>query len=221
MANDGGILMTDIILPLLLTSLAGYFIGSINFALIVSRIAAYDDVRSHGSGNAGAANMLRTYGKKAALFTALGDALKAVLACLLARIIFDIFAVHPGFDPAYSAGFFVLLGHIFPVFFEFRGGKGVMSALGIILIADPAVFLVSAVIAVPVFLITRTISLVSIISAALLPVLTVILCLIFKQEPLFPAAMTLAYAVLVIFSHRDNIRRLLRGEEKSMSRKNK
>ena len=94
-----------------------------------------------------------------------------------------------------------------------------MSALGIILIADPVVFLVLAVIAVPVFLITRTISLVSIISAALLPVVTWILCLITNKEPFFPTIMTLMYAVLVIFSHRDNIGRLLRGEEKSASRK--
>ena len=212
--------MPDIILPLSLASVAGYMLGSINFALIISRMTAHEDIRSHCSKNAGAANMMRIYGKKAAFLTALGDMLKAVLACLLARLIFDLFAVHPEFDPAYAAGLFVLLGHIFPVFFKFRGGKGVMSALGIILIADPVAFLILTVIAVPVFLITRTISLVSIISAALLPVLTWILCLLSNQEPLFPVVITLMYAVLVIFAHRDNIGRLLRGEEKSASRKN-
>lgn len=213
--------MLDLVIPFVLTAAAGYLLGSINCALLVSRFLEHDDIRTHGSGNAGAANMFRTYGKKAALTTALGDALKAVAACLLARFIFNLFTVDPGFDPAYIAGFFVLTGHIFPVFFKFRGGKGVMPALGIVLTVNPLAFAVMVILAIPVFLLSRTISLVSIVSAALLPIITLILCLLRNQNPLYSTVSTILYAILVIFSHRDNIQRLRKGEEKPLTVKHR
>jgi len=206
--------MIDFLLPILIASVCGYLLGSLNSALLVSLFMKHDDIRTHGSGNAGMTNMLRTYGKKAALITAVGDLLKAVAAVFLGRFIFEASGAHPGFDPGYIAGLFVLVGHIFPVFFRFRGGKGVMPALGIILLVNPYAFLVMFIIALPVFLISRTISIVSVISAAALPFVTLSICLLRHQRALFDTSITLIYAILVIFSHRENIRRLLHGSEK-------
>ena len=114
-----------------LSAVIAYLLGSINFAIIVSKIYAHDDVRKYGSKNAGMTNILRTYGKLPAFFTLLGDFFKGVLAVVIARTIFSAMGVD-AFDAGYAAGFFALLGHLYPVFFGFKGGKGVLTSLGII-----------------------------------------------------------------------------------------
>ncbi|MHB8963818.1 MAG: glycerol-3-phosphate 1-O-acyltransferase PlsY [Saccharofermentanales bacterium] len=197
-----------------LAAAIGYLLGSVSSAVIVSRLSGQEDIRRHGSGNAGATNMFRTYGRKAALFTTAGDIIKAVAAVLLVRTIFLFSSVPLPFDPGYLAGLFVLLGHIFPVYFGFKGGKGVMPALGIILIVSPLAFGILLAIAVPVFLMSRTVSLVSVLSAVLLPVVTLAICLIRGTDPFYETGLTLLYGALVLFSHRENIRRLLHGTEK-------
>lgn len=213
--------MNVFLFPLILTALSGYLLGSVNSAVIVSRALEKDDIRTHGSGNAGMTNMYRVFGKKAALLTTLGDLLKAIVAVLLARGIFAWIGVSLVFDPGYLAGLFVLIGHIFPIYFGFRGGKGVMPAVGVVLMVNPAAFGVMAAIALPLFLATRTMSLVSVVSAAVLPVVTLTLGLLQKSRPLAATLFTLAYAVLVIVSHRSNIKRLLSGSEKPIAPKSR
>ena len=197
--------------------IAGYLLGSINSALIVSRLTRGDDIRAHGSGNAGTSNMIRTYGKAAGLATATGDLLKAVAAVLLARAAFSLAGTAPGLDPAYIIGLFVLIGHIYPVFFRFKGGKGVMPAVGVILVADPLAFVILLAIAAVVFLLTRTMSIVSLAGAGALPPVVLVLGLVRGESPLYPVLMTLAYAAIVFFAHRENIARLRNGTEKKIS----
>lgn len=204
-------------LPLVLTAMSSYLLGSVNSAVIVSRALERDDIRTHGSGNAGMTNMYRVFGKRAALLTTFGDLLKAIVAVLIARGIFGWFDASLAFDPGYPAGLFVLLGHIFPIYFGFRGGKGVMPAVGIVLMVNPAAFGIMVAIALPLFLATRTMSLVSVVSAAALPIVTLILGLLRKTSPLAATLFTLAYAILVIISHRSNIKRLLSGTEKPIA----
>jgi len=204
------------ILALVTIAITGYLFGSINSALIVSRLTHRADIRSRGSGNAGATNMFRSYGKWAGLATLSGDLIKAVLAVLLARTVFNLSGQVLPFDSAYVTGLFVLTGHIYPVFFSFKGGKGVMPAVGIILMADPLAFAILLVIAVVVFLVTRTMSLVSLISAGILPLLTLTLAVLRNDNPLGPVLLTLAYTILVFYAHRGNIARLRAGTEKAI-----
>lgn len=198
---------------LLMVVIVGYLLGSVNSALIYARLSGRDDIRSRGSGNAGAANMLRIHGKAAGLITAAGDLLKAVVAVLLARAFFDLAMRQPDFDPGYIAGLAVLIGHIYPVFFRFKGGKGVMPAVGFILITDPLAFVILLAIAVAVFLLFRTISIVSLAGAALLPLITWALGLLRGADTLFSVLITLACAVLVFWAHRANIARIIKGTE--------
>jgi acyl phosphate:glycerol-3-phosphate acyltransferase len=204
----------DTVMALVLVGLMGYCLGSINSAVIVSRITGKDDIRHKGSGNAGMTNMFRVYGKAAGLVTALGDFLKAVAAVLLARFLVGLVTEVLPFDVGYVAGLFVMIGHIYPVFFRFKGGKGVMPALGIILMVQPLVFAILLVIALPVFFLFRIVSLVSVQSAVLLPPVTLAVCLLQGKDPIYQTGFMIAYAVLVLVSHRTNIRRLLQGTEK-------
>lgn len=205
------------VLMLVIISITGYLFGSINSALIVSRLTHREDIRSRGSGNAGATNMFRNYGKWAGLATITGDLIKAVLAVLLARAVFSLSGQVLPFDSAYITGLFVLIGHIYPIFFKFKGGKGVMPAVGIILMADLLAFAILLTIATVVFLLKRTMSLVSLISAGILPLLTLALAIARGDNPLGPVLITLAYTVLVFYAHRSNIARLRAGTEKKIS----
>lgn len=197
----------------LLVCLMGYGLGSLNSAIIVSHLLHLPDIRQQGSGNAGMTNMLRVHGRKAALLTACGDLIKAIVAVGLAQLIFRLAQIPLALDPGYLAGLFILIGHIFPVFFAFRGGKGVMPALGIILWVNPLAFLILLLLAIPVFLLSRTMSVVSLLCTALLPAVTWLLAYWRSQKPLYSVMITCVYAALVIWSHRGNIRRLLHGEE--------
>ena len=149
----------------------------------------------------------------AGALTAAGDLLKAVAAVLAARAISAAAGSPLPFDPGYLCGLFVLIGHIWPVFFAFRGGKGVMPALGVILLVDPLVFALLAVAAVLVYSIRRTISLVSITAAVLVTPLTLAIDLIARVNPFWDTLFALLYAMLVIASHRENIRRLQTNRE--------
>ena len=132
--------------------LAGYFLGSINFAIIISSTQYKQDIRDFGSNNAGMTNMMRTYGKKAAALTLIGDALKAVIACLIGHIIL-------GQLGAYIAGLFCIVGHIFPIYYNFKGGKGVVTAGVTIFMCNPIVFLIIITMFFIIVLISRYISL--------------------------------------------------------------
>ena len=155
-----------IILGILLSALCAYLLGSINSAILVSRIVAKDDVRNHGSGNAGMTNILRTYGKGPAAFTAVGDFAKGAVAVLVGRLIFHILGISD-VDGGYVAGFFALLGHLFPLYFGFKGGKGVLTSAGVVFVIHPPVFFILAVIVIPTIFLVKIVSLGSLLAAVL------------------------------------------------------
>ena len=193
-------------------ALAAYLIGSLSFAVIVSRIGAQDDVRNHGSGNAGMTNILRNYGKKMAALTAVGDFGKGVVAVALGRIIFLLLGV-TAVDGGYIAGFFALLGHLFPLYFGFKGGKGVLTSLGVVLMLNWKVFLLLAVLLVPVVFIVKIVSLTVITGYVLFPIFTVAVDHFTGRPFGFDLLFALLLSGLGAFMHRENIKRLLNGTE--------
>ena len=195
-------------------AIVAYVIGSINFAVIFSRKFAGFDVREKGSKNAGTTNVLRTVGKKVALLTLVCDILKGVAAILIA-----IFAKYmwTGFDEMlikYIAGFMVILGHTYPIFFEFRGGKGVATAIGVLLMLNWKIGLICLTFGLLVIAISRMVSLGSISAAILFPVLT-----IFLQKDIGIVEILICFAIgaLVVFNHRTNIKRMKAGNENKLS----
>ena len=195
-------------------AIVAYVIGSINFAVIFSRKFAGFDVREKGSKNAGTTNVLRTVGKKAAVITLICDILKgvaAILVAILAQMMWE------GFDIAvlkYIAGFMVILGHTFPVFFEFRGGKGVATAIGVLLMLNWKIGLICLVFGILIIALSKMVSLGSISAAVLFPVLT-----IFIQEDVKFIGILFSFliALLVVFNHRSNIKRIKQGKENKLS----
>lgn len=196
-----------------IAAVAAYLLGSVNFAILVSRVYAKDDVRHHGSGNAGMTNILRTYGKGPAVCTALGDFLKAMLAVGLARLLFRWAGLQIPLDPGYIGGIFAVLGHLFPLYFGFRGGKGVMTTLGVMLLVNPPAFLVIAVVFVPLVFITRIVSLSSVLGAVLYPLVTWVLCRLRHQEARYDTICAGVLGMIILIMHHGNIKRLLKGTE--------
>ena len=201
-------------------ALVSYLLGSVSFAVIVSRIGAKDDVRNHGSGNAGMTNILRSYGKKMAAFTAIGDFGKGVIAVALGRIIFSLAGIQ-GIDAGYIAGLFVILGHLYPLFFGFKGGKGVLTSLGAAVIVSPIPFLVIAGIAIPTVFAVKIVSLISIIGFALYPVVVVAVDLLLNKPLWGELLFSLIVSSLGIWKHRGNIQRLRAGTEYKFGQNNK
>ncbi len=187
-----------------------YLLGSVNFAVIISRIRYNDDVRNHGSGNGGMTNMLRTYGKLAAFLTLVGDMAKSVLAVLFGCSLLGLFG-------GYLASFFVVFGHMFPVFFKFRGGKGVATAAAAIAVLYPLVFSVMLLCFIIVVLGTKYISLGSIMSSLLYPILVNRFDEMFSLTVGFDSLFAILTAAFVIFMHRSNIKRLMNGTESKVS----
>jgi len=187
--------------PELLAALAGgYLCGSIPFGLILTRLAGYGDLRAMGSGSIGATNVLRTGNKYIAAATLLLDAAKGALPVVVAWQIW-------GFEAALCAGFGAFVGHLFPVWLGFKGGKGVATSLGILLGLDWRLALMALGCWLVVAVATRISSLAALVAAAATPVLA----WIFVGREF--AAFALLLAILVWISHRANIRRLLKGEE--------
>ena len=185
-----------------------YLLGSISFAVLLVRLKTGRDIRQEGSGNAGATNVLRAHGKKLAILVALLDVAKGAAAVLLVGLVTA--------DPRYgaAAGFAAVLGHVFPVFYGFRGGKGVATAVGAFLVLAPAAMGLSVAVFLVVVLLTRYVSLGSVVSITLLPLLAGLLG--------FPLAVIIAAAgtaVLVMFKHLENLKRLARGEERRLGSK--
>ncbi len=201
-------------------ALVSYLLGSVSFAVIVSRIGAKDDVRNHGSGNAGMTNILRSYGKKMAAFTAIGDFGKGVIAVALGRIIFSLAGIQ-GIDAGYIAGLFVILGHLYPLFFGFKGGKGVLTSLGAAVIVSPIPFLVIAGIAIPTVFAVKIVSLISVIGFALYPVVVVAVDLLLDKPLWGELLFSLIVSSLGIWKHRSNIQRLRAGTEYKFGQNNK
>lgn len=183
-----------------LSLLIGYILGSINSSIIVSKLKK-TDIRKHGSGNAGATNTLRTLGKGAAAVVVVFDILKGVLAVLLAKALY--------FDPyaMYAAGMGAILGHNFPVFFGFRGGKGILTSFAVILTLDWRVGVISLILAVAVIAATRFVSVGSMAGAFVLPILGLLF-----GDAVFTGFCVIV-TVLAVWRHVPNIKRLASGEE--------
>ena len=197
----------------IIISLIAYFIGSISFSVIFSRKFAGFDVRDKGSGNAGTTNVLRSVGKKAAAITLVCDILKGVVAIGVAAIASKICKEANVEILKYLAGFFAILGHTFPIFFEFRGGKGVATALGVLITLNWKIGLICLIFALILIALTRMVSVGSILSAILFPIL-----MIFMGHARFSSIIiSLFIALLVIFNHRTNIKRLKNGTENKLS----
>lgn len=199
-------------------AIIAYAIGSVNFSVIFSRKFAGFDVREKGSGNAGTTNMLRTVGKKAAIITLVCDILKGVVSILIAILIGNIAKDVDKAILVQIAGFCAVLGHTFPIFFEFRGGKGVATCLGILLLTNWQIGLICLTFGVLLIAITRMVSLGSIMAAILYPILT-----IFIHENYIVDGNYVIFGILlglfVVFNHRKNLQRIISGTENKISLK--
>ncbi|MBE6764784.1 MAG: glycerol-3-phosphate 1-O-acyltransferase PlsY [Ruminococcaceae bacterium] len=224
-----------------LTAIVGYLLGSISFAIIFTWFFTKNDVRTSGSGNAGATNVFRTAGAIPGTLTFVLDMAKGAVAVILGRLIFEKFGA-PGInDPvaasqigACVAGLFAVLGHLFPVFFGFRGGKGVLTLAGIIFMIDPlplpvrflALLIVFAISAV----ITKTVSISSMAAAAAYPIVTFIRVITLHcQQPqvysntywIIETIVAVIFGATVFITHRENIKRIIAGTEPKFSIKKK
>lgn len=186
--------------------LTGYLLGNLNGAVSISTLMK-DDVRSHGSGNAGLTNFIRNYGNTKALYVVAVDAIKAVLSCLIMGYLLEPYDLY--IEGKVLGGVAVMAGHIFPVLLGFRGGKGILSGLFIALVADWRIAIVIAVVFFTVYFLTQYVSLSSVLAATAFGIgfvvfhfgnWTVMICGLFM-------------AALTIFMHRSNIQRLLAGKE--------
>lgn len=197
-----------------------YLLGSINFAVVFSKLMHHDDVRGHGSGNAGTTNMLRTYGMKAAIPTLICDILKGVISTGLGLLIMPYAT---GF--AYISALMCMLGHAFPIYYGFKGGKCVATFAGALLVLNPLVWILLLLTFVLIVYISRYVSLGSVICAAAFPILSNIMPWITVAMPdgsfvgVPPAGIIAAVlmGVLIIVLHRQNIVRLWQGKESKIS----
>lgn len=191
-----------------------YLLGSINSAIIISKLFGKKDIRDYGSKNAGATNTLRVMGKGAAVFVVIFDALKGVAAVLFAKYAPEIFAIDdPNGTAEYLAALFVVLGHIFPVYFGFKGGKGIMTSIAAIFVLDWEIGVILLVTCVVIILLTKYVSLGSCIGAVMFPVLVYM----FHEENGLFVFVSLVIAALALIMHRNNIVRLVRGTESRLS----
>ncbi|MBS5843712.1 MAG: glycerol-3-phosphate 1-O-acyltransferase PlsY [Clostridiales bacterium] len=199
-------------------ALLGYLLGSVNSAVILSKLVYKKDIRLQGSGNAGMTNMQRIYGKKAALFTFLGDFCKGIVAVLLGRLLLGVFA-SASLHGACIAGAFAVIGHNWPLYFGFKGGKGVLTTFSVMIIIAPLPTLVAFGIFLITVILTKYVSLGSLLAAVSLPVVVFflgdVLCTQRGLGPVF--YLSLFVAVLIIARHHANIRRLLQGKESKLS----
>ena len=196
----------------LLSMIIPYLIGSINPAIIFSRLFFKDDIREHGSGNAGTTNTLRTYGKRMAALILVLDFLKAVLSVYIGYLILPY-----QLGGGAIAGIFVILGHAFPVYYKFRGGKGVACLAGVVLILSPISFLILILLFIAIVVMSRFVSLGSIMCVMLWPILH------FAFYPLqaWTTIASIVIMLIIVFMHRENIKRLMAGKESKISFKKK
>ncbi|WP_333991719.1 glycerol-3-phosphate 1-O-acyltransferase PlsY [Burkholderia orbicola] len=192
-------------MQILLAALVAYLIGSVSFAVVVSSVMGLADPRSYGSKNPGATNVLRSGNKKAAILTLVGDAFKGWIAVWLAR--------HFGLPDVAIAwvAIAVFLGHLYPVFFRFQGGKGVATAAGVLLAVHPVLGLATALTWLIVAFFFRYSSLAALVAAVFAPVFDVFLFGMPGHNPV--AWAVLAMSVLLVWRHRGNISKLLAGQE--------
>lgn len=197
-------------MKLFLVGLLAYFLGNISFSLVIGKLFFKKDVRNYGSGNAGTTNAIRAFGMKIGVLTFLGDMLKGVCAALIGRAI-------AGTDGMYIASILVIIGHNWPVLLKFKGGKGVATTIGTMVVILPVVTLICFVIGISIAFATRIVSLGSLIGIGLTPIMF-LLFVAFKIQTfdikLFLFVLT--YTVMCFYQHRSNIVRLIKKEEKKL-----
>jgi glycerol-3-phosphate acyltransferase PlsY len=201
----------------------GYLIGSISGAIIISRAVNKSDVRTHGSGNAGATNMLRSFGARSALLTVCIDLLKGFLACGLCGLLMHFLGGRFGYiEGVCVGGLFAVIGHNWPIYFGFKGGKGVLTAFAVMLMISPLAAASAFVVFLIVVLITRYVSLGSILAAVSLPGFVALYLFLFGDQVLsIRFFVSLILAVLIVARHHSNIGRLIKGNESKLSFKKK
>ena len=202
----------------IIMAIIAYLIGSVNFSVILSKKMAGFDVREKGSGNAGSTNMLRSVGKKAAAITLICDILKGVISIAIAIIVGSIVKNLDKELLLQIAGIAVVIGHTFPIFFGFKGGKGVATSLGVLLMTNWKIGLICLVFALVLMAVTRMVSLGSIGAAVLFPVLVLFIHTNFTiSEGSSYFVYSVILAAIVIFNHRANVQRILNGTENKLS----
>ena len=201
-----------------------YLLGSINSAILFSKVIYKDDIRKHGSGNGGMTNMLRTFGGKAALLTLAGDLLKTAISVFLAGFIFG-FHYFKGIctqDLCYVAGLAAVLGHVFPLYYRFKGGKGVLVTSTMALILTPIPFLILFALFATMVAIFKYVSLGSVSVAALYPVVLSATFKVFGMPmPGMIALSCIILACLIVWCHRENLKRINDRTERKLSFKKK
>lgn len=204
-------------------AILSYLLGSLNFGVILSNTVKKEDVRDSGSGNAGTTNMMRTYGKTLGLLTIAGDILKVMVAIWIAFKIMDVEELKATLDNASDypqvvlksfAGLFAVLGHIFPCFFKFKGGKGVATSGGMVIIIDWRIALILLIIFALTILITKYVSLGSILMAVFYPVFIGI----FYKDIILVLIATV-FTIIVVVAHRENVKRLINHTENKIGQK--
>ena len=206
----------------IIVAIIAYLIGSVNFSVLISKKMAGFDVREKGSGNAGTTNMLRSVGKKAAAITLVCDILKGVISIVIAIIVGNIAKNLDRELLLQIAGIAVVLGHTFPIFFGFKGGKGVATSLGVLLMSNWQIGLICLVFAVALMVLTRMVSLGSCAAAVLFPVLTLFInqhytVLTDGKSGRVYFVYSVILAIIVLYNHRSNIKRILSGTENKLS----
>lgn len=206
----------------IIMAIIAYAIGSINFSVIFSKKFAGFDVREKGSGNAGTTNMLRTVGKKAAAITLLCDILKGVISIFISIFIGNIVEGSDKELLVQIAGIAVVIGHTFPIFFKFKGGKGVATSLGVLITTNWQIGLICLTFAIVLMALTRMVSLGSVAAAVLYPVLTLFInqnytVLAEGNDGRKYFIYSVILAIIVLFNHRSNIKRILEGKENKLS----
>ncbi|MCQ2441566.1 MAG: glycerol-3-phosphate 1-O-acyltransferase PlsY [Oscillospiraceae bacterium] len=207
--------MMNVLLLALAVAVISYFLGCINSALILSKYLLHDDVRNHGSGNAGLTNFYRTFGKKMVLWVIVGDLLKAILSCnvggLLLQGVLTPYLPSPAAALAMGkllGGIFCMLGHSFPCMFGFKGGKGVLCGAGVIMTMDWRITLICLGVFALLVACTRWVSLGSMVAAVLFPINCWII-----YDSLAVTLLAVVAGFLIVFRHKENAKRIAKGEE--------
>lgn len=196
----------------IIMAVVAYLIGSVNSSILISRIVSGKDIRKSGSGNAGATNMLRTMGKKYAVITLIFDILKGVIVVLIAKLWASAFIP----QMPYIAGVCVVLGHNFPIFFGFKGGKGVATSLGVLLMLNWKIGLIVLIFALAVMAVTRYVSLGSILAAVLFAIIEIVVMAIYNEFDIIKTVCVIILAGLLVARHHANIGRLFSGTENKL-----
>ena len=207
----------------ILIAIIAYLIGSINFSVILSKKMAGFDVRQKGSGNAGTTNMLRSVGKKAAAITLICDILKGVVSIGIAILVGYLFNAQNKSILVQIAAIAVVIGHTFPIFFGFKGGKGVATSLGVLIMTNWQIGLICLAIAIIIMAITKMVSLGSCMAAIAFPLLTYFAANIFENAYIVKEGSSyfvysIILAFIVLFNHRSNIKRILNGTENRLGK---